>query len=93
MRFWVPWGIAAVVTAVALYFFVVGLGDGSVSSFNIVLWAVLLLGVTGVTGGGLWLKKAGRPGVATLLALLLAVPGLLAGLFLIVLLITNPRWN
>jgi hypothetical protein len=93
MGFWLPWGIAAVVTAIVFFFFCVGVADGSVSSFNIVLWVLMLLGVTGVTGGSLWLRKAGRTGLATLLALVLAVPGLLAALFLAVVLITQPRWN
>ena len=93
MRFWVPWGIAAVVAAIFLLFFCVGVADGSVSSFNIGLWTLTLLAVTGVTGGSLWLERAGRPGLATLLALVLAVPGLLAGLLLVAVLIAQPRWN
>lgn len=37
--------IDAVIALVLLYFFFVGLGDGSVSSFNILLW----LGILGAT--------------------------------------------
>jgi hypothetical protein len=91
--FWISWVVSAIVTGVFVYFFFIGLADGSVSSFNIALWSVILLAVTGVTGGSLWLKKAGHPVLATLVASLLGVPGLLAGLFLIVLLIMQPRWN
>jgi hypothetical protein len=68
VRFWAPWGVAATVAAVCLYFFLVGLADGSVSSFNAGLWTVLLLLVATVTGGSLWLKSAGRPGLGALLA-------------------------
>jgi hypothetical protein len=93
MMFWVPWGIALIVTALFLYFFVIGLADGSVSSFNIALWMVILLGVASVTGGSLLLKNSGRPGLAILLALVLAVPGLLALIFLLAVLITTTRWN
>jgi uncharacterized membrane protein YhaH (DUF805 family) len=93
MKFWVPWGMAAVVTMVAVYFFFVGLADGSVSSFNAGLWALILLVTIGVTAGSLILKKRGRPGLGSLLALVLAFPGLLAGLFLLLILITQPRWN
>jgi hypothetical protein len=39
------------------------------------------------------LKKRGRPGLGALLALVLAVPGLTVGLFLVLILITEPRWN
>jgi hypothetical protein len=43
MKFWIPWGIAAMVTGVAVLFFLLGLGDGSVSSSNAGLWTLLLL--------------------------------------------------
>jgi hypothetical protein len=43
MRFWIPWGIAAIVTGVVVLFFVLGLADGTVSSFNAGLWTLLLL--------------------------------------------------
>ncbi len=33
--FWILWGIDAIVALIAVYFFIVGLSDGSVSSFNI----------------------------------------------------------
>jgi hypothetical protein len=93
MRFWIPWGIAAVVTGVAVFFFLVGLGDGTVSSFNAGIWALLLLGTVGVTAGSLILKSYGRPGLGALLSLVLAVPGALAVLFMLLILITHPRWN
>jgi len=93
MRFWVPWAIDAVIAIIGVYYFVVGLADGSISSFNIGLWLQLLLVLVIVVGGGLWLKSAGRPGLATILVLLLALPGILYGLFMVVLLITAPRWN
>lgn len=88
-----PWTIAALVTAGCLYFFVVGLADGSVSSFNGGLWALVLFACAGVTGGSYLLKQRGRPGAGALVALILAVPGLVFGLFVLMLLLTNPRWN
>lgn len=93
MWFWISWGISATVTVIFVYFFLAGLADGRVSAFNIALWAAILLGLAGVTGGSLWLKKAGHPGPATVLTLLLSLPGLLAALFFLVLLIAHPRWN
>jgi hypothetical protein len=91
--FWISWGISAIVTGVFVYFFFAGLEDGTVSSYNAALWAVILLGVAGVTGGSLWLKRAGHPIAAVVVASLLGVPGLLAALLLIVLLVAQPRWN
>jgi hypothetical protein len=34
MKFWIPWGIAMVVTSVEVNYFLVGIADGSTSSFN-----------------------------------------------------------
>jgi hypothetical protein len=93
VRFWLPWGVDALIAAVALWFFCAGLVDRTVSSFNAGTWLVLLLGLAGVLGGSLWLRAAGRRGLAIALALLLTVPGGLAALFLVALLVTHPRWN
>lgn len=93
ITFWAAWSIAAIVTAIVVYFFFAGLADGSVSSFNIVLWIAILAGVLGVTSGSLWLKRAKRPGLATLVAMLLGIPGFLAALFLLIVSVSHPRWN
>lgn len=85
--------ISAVAAAVIVYFFVVGLADGSVSSFNGGLWAAILFGVAGVLAGGWRLAAAGRRGAATALLALLAVPALAFGLFMLVLVVTQPNWN
>ncbi len=39
--FWILWGIDFIVALIAVYFFIVGLGDGSVTSFNGALLAFL----------------------------------------------------
>ena len=93
MKFWIPWGIDAVIAAIAVFFFLWGLADGSVSSFNSGLWTILLGGLAALVGGTLWLKSNGRPKVATMLAWVLAAPGLLVGLFFLLLIVANPRWN
>jgi hypothetical protein len=93
MKFWLPWTVDAIFAAVAVFFFFVGLADGSVSSFNIVLWMVLLLAVAVVVGGSLWLRASGYARTAHALVWLPAIPGLFIILFFIVVLITQPRWN
>jgi hypothetical protein len=85
--------VDAVALAVALYFFGIGLADGSVSSFNIVLWLALLGGIAAIVGGGMTLNAKGNRRAATLLLAVLAVPGVLAALFLLSILIMQPRWN
>jgi hypothetical protein len=91
--FWVLWGFDAVIALVTVGFFFVGLADGSVSSFNIRLWVVILGALALVMLGSLRLRTAGRLGPATVLLLVLAAPGLCFVLFFAVVLIANPRWN
>jgi hypothetical protein len=93
VMFWVAWALDALIGAIAVFFFFVGLADGSVSSFNIVLWIVLLLAVAVVVGGSLFLRSIGYTRLALALVWLPAIPGFLAVLFFIVVLITQPRWN
>jgi hypothetical protein len=41
----------------------------------------------------LWLKSTGRRALGIALALVLAVPGFLVGLFFLALVVAHPRWN
>jgi hypothetical protein len=93
LAFWVTWVIDALISAIGLYFFFVGLADGSVSSFNIGIWVGLLTALTVVVAGSLWLKEIGRPGLGMMLLLVLAVPGALYALFLFVIIISGAKWN
>ena len=91
--FWLIWSIAAIVAAVVLYFFFVGLADGSVSSFNMLLWLALLAGVGLVVIGSLVLRAKGKPHLGMVLGLFLAAPGLAFGVFFLVLISSHARWN
>ena len=91
--FWIFWCIDAIVALIALYFFFIGLADGSVSSFNIVLWLVLLVVLATVLFGTLALRAAGNLTLAKILTGLLAVPALLFLLFFIVVIASGERWN
>src|SRR5215470_13478880 len=91
--FWIAWGINLVAALILVYFFFVGLADGSVSSFNIALW-LLILGVAAVVvGASLALRAASRIGLATMLVMAAAVPCTLLGLFFLVLILVPARWN
>ena len=83
----------ALVAAVIFYFFLIGLADGSVSSFNGSLWAGILALVVAVLGGGWLLHKNGQRGAAIALLLVLAIPGGLYALFIALILIFQPRWT
>lgn len=91
--FWLLWGFDTIIALVVVYFFCLGLVDGSVSSFNMGLWLLMLLGVGIVVLGSLALRWRGRVRSATGLLLTLALPGLVAVLFLGAVLVTQPRWN
>ena len=93
MLFWILLGIDAAVALVIAYFFFAGLADGSVSSFNMTLWLAIIGGVAGVLGGGWLLRAKGQRGAANGVMALLAVPGFLFGLFILLLIIVQPRWN
>jgi len=93
MTFRIFWGFNAVIAAIALFFFVVGLSNGRVSSFNIGMWLALLLGLAGILGGSLWLRSRGHHRPAMGLLLILAIPGLLCLLFFLAVMILHPRWN
>jgi hypothetical protein len=88
VAFWLPWGVDVIVALVFIYFFVVGIGDGSVDSFNIVLWLVILCASAAVVGGSLALRASGHPVLAIALVTIVAVPSLLIGLLFLALLFT-----
>jgi hypothetical protein len=83
----------AAALAVALYFCGVGLADGSVSSFNMVMWLALLGGLGAILIGGFGLNRSGKRPAAIAVLAIIAVPALLAALFFLVLIVTQPRWN
>ena len=93
MKFWIPWTVSALVGAAFVVFFLIGLGDGTVSSFNIVLWLGILAVVGGCVGGSLWLRAHGHRLPSIVLAWVLAVPGLFAGLLMLIVIVTKPNWQ
>jgi len=93
MWFRILLGLDIAAAAVVVYFFLVGLVDGSVSSFNMGLWLTILISVAAVIGGGVALRRNGHPVWANLVLLVLAIPTLLYGLFIVLILTTGGRWN
>ena len=93
MTFWIAWSIDAIAALVFVVFFIIGLVDGSVSSFNIGLWLLVLGVVGGVVVGGPALRSSARKAAATALVTILAVPTALTGLFFLAVLLMPVRWN
>ncbi|MCC6717158.1 MAG: hypothetical protein IT555_04680 [Acetobacteraceae bacterium] len=78
---------------VALTFFVIGLADGSVTSFNILIWAALLGVVFTMPWAGWAVRMRGRKRLGMLLLLPVAVPAIAAGVMLVLLLVMRPDWR
>jgi hypothetical protein len=93
MFFGILLAIDAVAALVILYFFLIGLADGSVSSFNIQLWLGTLAVIAAILGGGLALKAKGQRIAANLVLLILATPAAIYGLFVLSIIVFQPRWN
>lgn len=93
MPFRILFVIDAIVAAIFIYFFFTGLGDGSITSFNMKLWVFILAGLAGVILCGLVLRKLGWILLANLVLALIAVPALCYGLFLLTIILTGERWN
>jgi hypothetical protein len=91
--FRILWGVDVVAALVALAFFFIGIEDGTVSSFNIMLWLALLGGLAVIVFGSNVFHVRGQHGLAFILAAVLAVPALLACLFFAFLLVSGVRWN
>lgn len=91
--FWVLWGFDALIALVVLVFFFWGLVDGSVSAENMGIWVLLLFIPVGILLGSIALTNAGHPRIARVLLWLLATPGIIAALYLLLIVIFKPRWN
>lgn len=91
--FRILFGFGVLIALVFLYFFVIGINDGSVSSFNIKLWLATLACLAGILGGGWLLNANSWRRAAIALLLILAVPGFIYALFILSIVIFQPRWN
>ena len=91
--FWILWSFNALVSLVPIYFFFVGIGDGTVSSRNIGIWFILLLVVAVVLIGPLLLKAANQMALAKVLMIVAAIPGILALLYFLVIIFMHPDFK
>jgi hypothetical protein len=93
MAFRIAWAIDIMVALVLVFFFLIGIADGSVSSFNIVLWLGMLGGIAALIVGANALARRGQTVLATVIAAVPALPALLYGLFVLVAVMSGARWN
>lgn len=91
--FWILWSVNAALAAIVVFFFLAGVGDGSVSSFNIGLWLGILAVGFVILAGSLFLRGKGQAVLALLMVIPAAAAGLLYALFIILIIATGERWN
>lgn len=84
---------AVLVAAVVAAFFLIGIADGTVSSFNIGLWLAVISSVGVILVLGHHLHARGRSIAAAAVCALLAVPGVLYALFVLLAALLGARWN
>jgi len=93
MFFGFVWIVDIVIGLIALAFFVAGLNDGSISSFNLLQWTLLLGAIVTVVFGSFALSKSGHTKLASTLAALPAIPAIIIGVGLMTAIATGVRWN
>ena len=93
LLFKILWGIDSLASAIIIYFFFVGLADGTVSPFNLGLWLAILLVIGGVMLGSIWLKSHQHPALSTIVLCIIAVPALLFGAFMLIAIFSGNKWN
>ncbi len=91
--FWVLWIFNIVMALIPIYFFFVGLNDGSVNGRNIGLWMIILLLIGGILLGTQMLKNSGKLSLANGILVAASIPGVVVILFALVIMIGKPRWN
>ncbi|WP_395611987.1 hypothetical protein [Allosphingosinicella sp.] len=85
-------GIDLIAAATLLLFFLWGVSDGT-ALYAPGLWLGTLALAAGTIGGAVALRRSGKTGLATLLLLPVAIPATGYGLFVLSMLILQPRWN
>ena len=93
MAFKIFWSIDAMASLVILYFFFIGLADGTVSARNAGLWTIIVLALAGILGGSIWFKSNGHSLPAFGLLLILLLPALFYVLYFLIVAFGGGRMN
>jgi hypothetical protein len=87
------WAIDALCTLIMLYFLFEGLGDNTVNERNGGMWMAMVFISAAVLGGSILLRSQGYTAVASVICGLVAVPALLYGLFMLVIILSGTKWQ
>ena len=93
ITFWILWIFNALMSLIPVYFFFIGLQDGTVDGSNMGLWLGILAVVCLLLGGTYWLKNKGQVVAAKVLLWLSTVPCLMVILYFVIAITSNARWN
>lgn len=91
--FKILWIINALAAMVILWFFITGLMDGSVSHRNIKLWLFIITAVAAILYISILLQQHGYNKSAVMLSLILAIPAIGYGLFVLLAIFNKGKWN
>ncbi|MBK9981697.1 MAG: osmoprotectant transporter permease [Saprospiraceae bacterium] len=91
--FWILWIFNALMCLIPVYYFFIGLGDGTITSRNIGLWFLILLVVAIILVGSFLLKTANQMALAKVILMIAAIPGILALLYFIIVFTSKPNWR
>ncbi len=91
--FWILWIFNAVMSLVPLYFFIVGLGDGSINNDNMGMWLIIMLVIAAILGGSYWLKESDHLTAAKVILGIATIPSVIAIIFFLTVLLSKERWN
>lgn len=83
----------AIVPIIAIFYFFMGLSDGTVSPRNILMWVVLLAALIILWLACLYLYKAGWMKIAWVIALLQTLPVAIGVTYLATFILGSHRWN
>lgn len=93
MFFWILWGIDAIATIVAVVFLFVGIADGSVSPENGGIWTLLVGSPLALALMGSLLKYSRHSVLVSIVLLVPALPAVLYGVFLLIMLFSDTPWR
>jgi len=93
IAFKILWTIDALAALVILYFFIEGLGDGTVSGRNMNMWFGIIAALIAIMLGSIWLKNHHYTGAGIGLLLILTIPVLCFCIYFLIALFSNQRWN
>ena len=78
---------------VAFAFFIVGLADGTVTTFNILIWAAMLGLLFSMPFAGWLLRLRGHRRMGNILLLPVAAVSVLAAIATLVMIVNPPNWQ